>query len=103
MFSVKKLANDQKKTDRKCGRDRSAEERRPRPPNLHVRLVWMLLTSFLFQKSHCIFFYVGFYSSVKHLQFPFALKHEALCRKLGEVNRAGVNTATPYRSAVLCC
>ena len=38
--------------DRKHGRDRSATERRPKP----ACLIGMLVTSFLLQKTHCIFF-----------------------------------------------
>jgi len=40
----------------------------------HAGLVGMLVTSFLFQKTHCIFFHASFYSSVTCFQFLFALE-----------------------------
>jgi len=47
--------------DRKHGRDRSVMEWRPRP---HVGSVGMIVTNFLFQKSHCLDNCVGKATSV---------------------------------------
>jgi len=48
--------------------------RQNRGQGLRVRLAEMLVTNFLFQKSHCIFFRVDFYCGVKHLKLLYALK-----------------------------
>ena len=48
---------------------------------LHVRLVGMPMISFVFQKSHCIFFPGLFLLWCKMPQVPLHLKHGALCIK----------------------